>query len=92
MTLGIGDEAPDFTLQDQHDATVKLSRLRGKPVVVYPNSGEAWDAVEPWAYKRRLTREDDSVTGVEEHPDTVDALRRRVVDPLTYVLPEVIPD
>jgi peroxiredoxin Q/BCP len=30
-----GDEAPDFTLPDQHGNPVTLSALRGKPVVLY---------------------------------------------------------
>jgi len=30
-----GKPAPDFTLQDDHGATVKLSALRGHPVVLY---------------------------------------------------------
>jgi peroxiredoxin Q/BCP len=30
-----GDQAPDFALPDQDGRTVKLSDLRGKPVVVY---------------------------------------------------------
>jgi peroxiredoxin Q/BCP len=30
-----GDKAPDFTLPDQDGSDVKLSKLRGKPVVVY---------------------------------------------------------
>jgi peroxiredoxin len=30
-----GDEAPDFTLPDQDGKPVKLSSLRGGPVVVY---------------------------------------------------------
>jgi peroxiredoxin Q/BCP len=30
-----GDKAPDFTLQDDSGATVLLSALRGKPVVLY---------------------------------------------------------
>ena len=30
-----GAEAPDFTLRDQDDAEVKLSGLRGNPVVLY---------------------------------------------------------
>ena len=30
-----GDEAPDFELRDQDDQPVRLSSLRGKPVVLY---------------------------------------------------------
>ena len=30
-----GDEAPDFELRDQDDEPVRLSSLRGKPVVLY---------------------------------------------------------
>jgi peroxiredoxin Q/BCP len=30
-----GDQAPDFTLPDQNDDPVTLSKLRGKPVVLY---------------------------------------------------------
>jgi thioredoxin-dependent peroxiredoxin len=30
-----GEQAPDFTLPDQDGNPVKLSELRGKPVVVY---------------------------------------------------------
>ncbi|MDQ6787283.1 MAG: thioredoxin-dependent thiol peroxidase [Acidobacteriota bacterium] len=33
--LEIGDEAPDFTVQDQNGADVKLSDLRGEKVVLY---------------------------------------------------------
>jgi peroxiredoxin Q/BCP len=33
--LQSGDEAPDFTLPDQHGRPVTLSELRGQPVVVY---------------------------------------------------------
>ena len=35
MTLQIGDPAPDFTLPDQNGASVQLSSLRGKRVVIY---------------------------------------------------------
>src|SRR5262245_43355341 len=31
----IGQPAPDFTLPDQHGREVTLSKLRGKPVVLY---------------------------------------------------------
>jgi peroxiredoxin Q/BCP len=30
-----GDQAPDFTLSDQNGDPVKLSKLRGKKVVLY---------------------------------------------------------
>jgi thioredoxin-dependent peroxiredoxin len=33
--IGPGQQAPDFTLPDQDGNPVKLSELRGKPVVVY---------------------------------------------------------
>ncbi|MEX2235931.1 MAG: redoxin domain-containing protein [Dehalococcoidia bacterium] len=38
MTLEIGQPAPDFTLRDENNQEVKLSELRGSPVVLmfYP--------------------------------------------------------
>lgn len=35
MGIGVGDQAPDFTLPDQDGKPVTLSALRGKPVVLY---------------------------------------------------------
>jgi thioredoxin-dependent peroxiredoxin len=35
MALDPGDKAPDFTLADQDGESVKLSSLRGQPVVLY---------------------------------------------------------
>jgi len=35
MPLEIGKKAPDFTLLDQDGEKVKLSDLKGKPVVVF---------------------------------------------------------
>jgi thioredoxin-dependent peroxiredoxin len=35
MAPQVGDEAPDFTLGDQHGNSVSLSSLRGKTVVLY---------------------------------------------------------
>src|SRR5437764_13401661 len=35
MALEPGDQAPDFTLPDQHGNPVRLSDLRGKTVVLY---------------------------------------------------------
>ena len=33
--LKIGDAAPDFTVKDDHGATVQLSKMRGKNVVLW---------------------------------------------------------
>ena len=46
--VGIGDEAPDFGLRDQHGRTVRLSALRGRSVVVM---------FYPWAFSRVCTGE-----------------------------------
>jgi peroxiredoxin Q/BCP len=35
MALEVGDTAPDFTIPDQSGEPVTLSKLRGKPVVLY---------------------------------------------------------
>jgi peroxiredoxin Q/BCP len=35
MTLNVGDTAPDFTIPDQNGDPVTLSKLRGRPVVLY---------------------------------------------------------
>ena len=35
MTLAIGDKAPDFTLQDENENNITLSKLHGKKVVLY---------------------------------------------------------
>lgn len=35
MALNTGDQAPDFTLSDQHGNPVSLSGLRGKTVILY---------------------------------------------------------
>jgi ATP-dependent helicase/nuclease subunit B len=43
---------------------------------------EAWEAAEPWTYRRHLTRGDESDGEVDEKPETIDALRRQVIEPL----------
>jgi peroxiredoxin Q/BCP len=35
VALEVGDQAPDFTLSDQHGEPVSLSSLRGRSVVLY---------------------------------------------------------
>lgn len=35
MAPQVGDQAPDFTLPDQHGIPVPLSGVRGKTVVLY---------------------------------------------------------
>lgn len=35
MSLNVGDKAPDFSLLDENENTVTLSKLRGKKVVLY---------------------------------------------------------
>lgn len=35
MALTIGDKAPDFTLLDENENSITLSKLRGKKVVLY---------------------------------------------------------
>jgi peroxiredoxin len=44
MSVGVGDEAPDFTLQDQHGQKVHLSSFRGQKNVVL--------VFYPWAFSR----------------------------------------
>lgn len=42
MAVGVGDEAPDFELQDQHGQAVRLSSFRGNKAVVL--------VFYPWAF------------------------------------------
>ena len=35
MSIAIGDEAPDFTMPTDGNGTVRLSELRGTPIVLY---------------------------------------------------------
>ncbi len=48
MTLEVGAAAPDFVLPDHHGATVRLSELRGRPVVL---------VFYPWAFTGVCTGE-----------------------------------
>ena len=46
--VGVGDPAPDFTLDDTHGTPVRLSALRGAPVLV---------VFVPFAFSGRCTQE-----------------------------------
>lgn len=53
------------TPEDAGDAVGTAARVTGKPVVVYPNSGEAWDAAAR-AWNGRTSFAPDQVTGWRE--------------------------
>jgi len=74
-----GQEAPDFTLQDQDGNQVKLSELRGQPVVLYfyPKSdtpGCTTQACGIRDHRADYERSGARVLGVS--PDTVAAQRK----------------
>lgn len=48
VPVQVGDLAPDFALRDQHGQTVRLSELRGRPVVI---------VFYPWAFTGVCTGE-----------------------------------
>lgn len=58
--LSVGDTAPDFSLADQSGVPVTLSKLRGKPVVVffYPNDGSPGCTKEALAFQDAMVNED----------------------------------
>ncbi|MBA4861601.1 homocysteine S-methyltransferase [Streptomyces sp. PSKA54] len=58
IAVGVNCCAPD----DVEHAVETAARVTGKPVVVYPNSGEAWDA-EARAWTGRSTYTTEQVTG-----------------------------
>ena len=77
--LAIGDRAPDFELPDQRGSTVKLSELRGRPVVLYfypraDTSGCTTQACGVRDHRGDYERAGAVVLGVS--PDTVKALAR----------------
>ncbi len=49
MAVEVGDEAPDFELNDQHNSPVRLSNFRGRTNVVL--------VFYPWAFTRVCTGE-----------------------------------
>jgi homocysteine S-methyltransferase len=54
IAVGVNCCAPE----DVADAVATAARVTGKPVVVYPNSGEAWDAeARAWAGRTTFSTE-----------------------------------
>jgi thioredoxin-dependent peroxiredoxin len=71
-----GQEAPDFTLPADDGTTVRLSALRGKPVVVYfyPKDDTPGCTREACAFRDRkaeIARQGAKVLGIS--PDTVES-------------------
>ncbi|TBW35246.1 peroxiredoxin [Siculibacillus lacustris] len=76
MSLTLGAEAPDFTLPDDRGGEIRLSALRGAPVVVYfypkdDTSGCTREAVEFTALLPEFRRHGAVVIGVS--PDALPA-------------------
>jgi peroxiredoxin Q/BCP len=75
----IGDDAPDFELPDQHGDPVKLTELRGKPVVLYfypkaDTPGCTTQACGVRDHRTEYERRGAVVLGVS--PDTVKAVAK----------------
>ncbi len=58
MTLEIGLSAPDFALESDHEGPVRLSGLRGRPVVVYfyPKDDTPGCTTEACDFRDRMDR------------------------------------
>jgi peroxiredoxin Q/BCP len=77
--LNPGDQAPDFTLPDQHGDPITLSSLRGKPVVLYfyPKADTPGCTTQACGIRDRRPEYDDAdavVLGVS--PDPVKAVAK----------------
>ena len=61
MSVGVGDQAPDFTLPGQGGAEVSLSDYRGKPVVLvfYPGDDSPVCTKQLNAYNEGLSQFDE---------------------------------
>lgn len=75
--LAVGDTAPDFSLSDDHGATVTLSDYRGRKVVVYfyPKADTPGCTTEACDFRDSLTQLNDAgvdVLGIS--PDKVEKL------------------
>jgi thioredoxin-dependent peroxiredoxin len=74
-----GDKAPNFTLPDQHGNDVKLSALRGRPVVLYfyPKADTPGCTTQACGIRdHRGDYEAAGVTVLGVSPDTVEAIRK----------------
>jgi thioredoxin-dependent peroxiredoxin len=74
MSVNVGDKAPDFTLATDGGGSVTLSKLQGKPVVIYfypkdDTTGCTAEALDFNALKAKFARAGAAVLGVS--PDSV---------------------
>ena len=60
----VGSMAPDFTIKDQYDHDVRLSSLRGKPVLLIYGDRLGSDYMDAWAAAVRKSAVADSVNVV----------------------------
>jgi peroxiredoxin Q/BCP len=79
MMVGEGDRAPDFALPGDHGATVRLSELKGRPVVLYfyPKDDTSGCTVEACEFRDAMPRFeslDALVFGIS--PDPVESHQR----------------
>ncbi len=77
--LNIGDQAPDFTLNNQDDQPITLSSLRGQKVIifVFPKAGTAGCTAQACAFRDQypqITSENAVILGLSA--DTPAALKK----------------
>ncbi len=79
MMVGEGDRAPDFALPGDHGSVVRLSDLRGRPVILYfyPKDDTSGCTVEACEFRDAMPRFeslDAAVFGIS--PDPVESHKR----------------